>query len=137
MSLPFSGSKSKSAGLVSAIRKQTLQLNLKPVKKVLVKFDPFHQNSAVARNFMYYLLSPKVIQTNPQCLVRNEVVNDRSESTVDVSLVNGESVLFKCQNLTVLDIFQQFNKHITPLAPKEEVTEVLVTKTDKKKGGKR
>lgn len=35
---------------------------------------------------MYYLLSPKVIQTNPQCLVRNEVVNDRSESTVDVSL---------------------------------------------------
>lgn len=35
---------------------------------------------------MYYLLSPKVIKTNPLCLVRNEVVNDRSESTVDVSL---------------------------------------------------
>jgi len=50
--------------------------------------------------------------------------------------VNGESVLFKCQNLTVLEIFQQFNKHITPLTPKEEVTETLVTKTDKKKGGK-
>lgn len=38
------------------------------------------------RNFMYYLLSPKVINTNPLCLVRSEVVNDRSESTVDVSL---------------------------------------------------
>lgn len=49
MSLPFSGSKSKSAGLVSAIRKQTLLLNLKPVKKVLVKFDPFSQNAVTAR----------------------------------------------------------------------------------------
>lgn len=35
---------------------------------------------------MYYLLSPKVINTNPLCLVRSEVVNDRSEPTVDVSL---------------------------------------------------
>lgn len=35
---------------------------------------------------MYYLLSPKVIKTNPLCLVRNEVVNDRGESTIDVSL---------------------------------------------------
>lgn len=38
------------------------------------------------RNFMYYLQSPKVIKTNPLCLVRSEVVNDRSEPTVDVSL---------------------------------------------------
>jgi len=130
----FSGSKSKSAGIVSAIKKQVFLLNLKPVKRVSVKFDPFAENAVTARNFMYYLLSPKVIKTNPLCLVKSEVVNDRSESTVDVSLVNGESVLFKCNNLTILEIFQQFNKHITPLAPKEELTEVLVTKTDKKKG---
>lgn len=38
------------------------------------------------RNFMYYLLSPKIIKTNPLCLVKSEVVNDRSESIVDVSL---------------------------------------------------
>lgn len=49
-------------------------------------------------------------------------------------VVNGESVLFKCENLTVLDIFKQFNKHITPLAPVEEVVEVPGTKADKKKG---
>lgn len=101
---------------------------------------------------MYYLLSPKVIDTNPTCLIRNEVTNNRSEPTVEVSLceifylfiyyvyylkilfiVNGESVLFKCNNLTVLEIFQQFNKHITVLAPKEEVVEISATKTDKKR----
>jgi len=134
MSLPFSGSKSKSAGLVSAIRKQVFLLNLKPVKRVFVKFDPFTKNAVTARNFMYHLLSPKVINTNPTCFVRSEVVNDRSEPTVEVSLVNGESVLFKCNNLTCLDIFQQFNKHITPLAPKEELIEIPATKSDKKKG---
>lgn len=42
-------------------------------------------------------------------------------------------MLFKCNNLTVLEIFQQFNKHITPLAPKEEIIEIPGTKTDKKK----
>lgn len=35
---------------------------------------------------MYYMLSPKVINTNPLCLIRNEVVNDREEPTIDVSL---------------------------------------------------
>jgi len=134
MSLPFSGSKSRSSGVASAIKKQAFSLNLKPVKRVFVKFDPFGENAVTARDFMYYLLSPNVIKTNPLCLIRSEVVNDRGEPTVDVSLVNGESVLFKCNNLTVLEIFQQFNKHITPLAPKEEITEALVTKTDKKKG---
>ncbi|XP_050524467.1 39S ribosomal protein L53, mitochondrial [Daktulosphaira vitifoliae] len=133
MSLAFSGSKSKSAGVVSAIRKQTLLLNLKPIKKVSVKFDPFSQNAVTVRNFMYYFLSPKVINTNPSCIVRNQVVNDRSEPTIDVTLTNGESILFKCNNLTTLEILQQFNKHITPLAPQEEVVDTAVTKADKKK----
>jgi hypothetical protein len=48
--------------------------------------------------------------------------------------VNGESVLFKCENLNILEIFQQFNKHITPLAPKEEIIEVSAKKTENKKG---
>ncbi|XP_050425031.1 uncharacterized protein LOC126836073 [Adelges cooleyi] len=133
MSLPFSGSKSKSAGVFSAIRKQTQLLNLKPAKKVLVKFDPFGENAVTVRNFMYYFHIPKIINTNPACILRNQVVNDRTEPTIEVSLVNGESVLFKCSNLTTLEIFQQFNKHITPLAPKEEIADNVVTKTEKKK----
>lgn len=49
MSLPFSGTKTKSSGVVSAIRKQLLQLDLKPVKRVLVKFDPFGHNAITSR----------------------------------------------------------------------------------------
>lgn len=35
---------------------------------------------------MHYLLSPKIINTNPLCLVKAEVVNNRSEPTVEASL---------------------------------------------------
>lgn len=35
---------------------------------------------------MYYLQSPKIINTNPICLIRNEVLNNRSEPTIEVSL---------------------------------------------------
>lgn len=42
---------------------------------------------------MYYLLSPKVINTNPLCLVRSEIINNRNEPTVEVSL--GKIVISK------------------------------------------
>lgn len=55
MSIPFSGTFTKSGGLFSAISKQVKLVNLKPVKKVLFKFDPFHDKAAETRlvHFFY------------------------------------------------------------------------------------
>lgn len=44
MSIPFSGTLSRSGGILSAIGKQVKLLNLKGVKKVTITFDPFHEN---------------------------------------------------------------------------------------------
>ncbi|PNF25001.1 hypothetical protein B7P43_G07958 [Cryptotermes secundus] len=44
MSIRFSGTLKRSAGVASAIAKQTRLLNLKPVKNIVVKFDPFNKN---------------------------------------------------------------------------------------------
>lgn len=44
MSIPFSGSWSRSGGISSAISKQLRTVTLKPVKRIVFKFDPFHQN---------------------------------------------------------------------------------------------
>lgn len=49
MSVPFSGTLKRSAGIVSAIAKQLRFVNLKPVKKVVVKFDPFNKNVTETR----------------------------------------------------------------------------------------
>lgn len=49
MSIHFSGSFTRSAGVISAIIKQLKEVNLKPVKKIQIKFDPFHPNAKTAR----------------------------------------------------------------------------------------
>lgn len=49
MSIYYSGTFKRSAGVISAIAKQIKLVNLKPVKKIEVKFDPFHPNAVTAR----------------------------------------------------------------------------------------
>lgn len=44
MSVRFSGTLRRSAGVVSAIGKHIKNINLKGVQKVTVTFDPFHEN---------------------------------------------------------------------------------------------
>lgn len=44
MSITFSGTRTRSAGLMSAVVKQLRNVNLKPVKRIDVRFDPFHEN---------------------------------------------------------------------------------------------
>lgn len=49
MSIYYSGTFSRSSGVISAIIKQLNQVNLKPVKKIEVQFDPFHPKALTAR----------------------------------------------------------------------------------------
>lgn len=49
MSIYFSGSFTRSAGLISAITKELKSINLKPIKRIQVQFDPFHPKSVTAR----------------------------------------------------------------------------------------
>lgn len=47
--MKFAGTLKRSGGIGSAIAKQLRLLNLKPVKKIEVKFDPFKQNVTETR----------------------------------------------------------------------------------------
>lgn len=49
MSIPFSGAIRPSGGLTAAIARQLKEINLKPVRKVTVKFDPFLKESEATR----------------------------------------------------------------------------------------
>ncbi|XP_044255246.1 39S ribosomal protein L53, mitochondrial isoform X2 [Tribolium madens] len=88
MSIYFSGSFSRSAGVISAIVKQLKSVNLKPVKKIQVQFDPFHPNAVTARDFLFHISTPKVIETNLNCVIRPNVVCDRSEPEIKIDLVD-------------------------------------------------
>ncbi|CAH0390910.1 unnamed protein product [Bemisia tabaci] len=108
----------RSGGIVAAIRKQVKILNLKPVKKIQFSFDPFGASESL-RHFMHGVSIPAVRATNLNAVFRNEILSDRQEPTINISLVNGESVIFKCSNLTFVELLTLYNRHISRLAPKE------------------
>ncbi|CAG4978295.1 unnamed protein product [Parnassius apollo] len=144
MSIPYSGTIRRSGGVVSAIGKQLRAVNLKAAKRITVKFDPFSDNVKHTRNFLHYISSQKINFTNPNCLLKTIVVCDRSEPTIDVLLAPSvaestklKNVTLKSGNLTCLEILQLFNKHISSLAPAEQVTTTVQTKLEKKKGKKK
>ncbi|KAL1123206.1 hypothetical protein AAG570_002293 [Ranatra chinensis] len=122
MSITFSGTLSRSGGVTAAIAKQLKSVNLKPVNKVVFKFDPFHEKVEQTRYFMFHVQTSDVIKTNLSCSFKTEVVCDRSDPVINFSLANGDKVVFKSANLTALEMFKLFNEHISILAPKETIT---------------
>lgn len=44
---------------------------------------------------------------------------------------NGSTVLFKSKNLSTIEMFQLYNKHITSLLPKDEPVAIVKTKAEK------
>ncbi|XP_026671438.1 39S ribosomal protein L53, mitochondrial isoform X2 [Ceratina calcarata] len=135
MSIPFNGTRSRSAGVISAIAKHLRTLSLKPVKSIEIKFDPFHEKSLETRGFLFHITTPKIIATNPRCTVKPEIRSDLSEPVVTFNLP-GDRIICKAGNLTSLNLLELYNKHITPLAPVEVETDVKVPLVVKKKSTK-
>lgn len=137
MSIPFSGCKTRSLGLISAVSKQLKAINYKPAKRITVQFDPFHEKARTVRDFLTYVTAPVYVKTNPACIFKTSVVCDRSEPSVTVDLVSGGKVVMKCNNLTTLELLQLYNKHVTSLVPPEPKEEDTKTKLKNKKKSKR
>lgn len=119
MSVPFSGGFTRSAGIYSAIGKQLKSVNLKPIKQVVFKFDPFKPNVKTIRDCMFLFSSQKVVNTNPRCLIKTDIA-DNCEPTISITLDEGKKLLFKTEHLNTLEVLQEFNKIVVPLIPKEE-----------------
>jgi len=119
MSIPFSGRFSRSAGIYSSIGKQLKSVNLKPVEKIVFKFDPFRQNVTTVRDCLFMFSSEKVSNTNLRCLIKTDIV-DNVEPSISVTLGEGKKVVFNTSNLNSLEVLQEFNKIVLPLVPKEE-----------------
>ncbi|EDW60532.1 large ribosomal subunit protein mL53 isoform X1 [Drosophila virilis] len=147
MSVPFSGTLSRSGGIVSAIGKQLKSVNLKGVKRITVQFDPFAENVKSTREFLFLLSTPKVSQTNPKCVVKPDIVCDRSPALIKFALIDSaqekakvKEIRFNSENLNTLELLQLCNKHVSALAPPEEVANKVLTKAEKQKlggGGKK
>ncbi|XP_014213068.1 39S ribosomal protein L53, mitochondrial [Copidosoma floridanum] len=94
MSIPFNGCKSRSKGLISAVAKQIKLLNFKPLSKITVRFDPFHNKTSGTRNFVFYISIPKVTATNMSCLHTTEILSDRSGPVIECDFTQNKITQF-------------------------------------------
>ncbi|XP_067124646.1 large ribosomal subunit protein mL53 [Centruroides vittatus] len=117
---------------VNPVAKATFTLlkefHLKGIKRIEVKFDPFHPNVKSIRDFVYYLSAPRIRQSNVKCAFKTSVVNDRSEPTALVTVDSGHKYLFKTGNLTSLEVVQEFHKILQKHAPQEKIDEYSFTR---------
>lgn len=116
-------------------------------------------------DFLFYLSTPRVANTNPNCVLKTDIVCDRSPPTVAFAFtpaVHGEfnsrkitlsqikiifnlllvsessklkEVKLDATNLTTLELIQLCNKYVSALAPKEEPVNTIKTKSEKKASG--
>lgn len=117
MSIPRTGTVKRSVGVMAAIIKHLNRVNLTPLKRIDFRFDPFHKQVKPIRDFQFFISAPRICATNPNCLMKTEVVCDRSEPTVTFSLQSGDKVILKTRLLTCLNILELYNKHISSLVP--------------------
>ncbi|KAJ8938380.1 hypothetical protein NQ318_022879 [Aromia moschata] len=127
MSIYYSGTFKRSAGVISAVVKQLNLVNLKPVKKFKSNLIHFTQ----MLDFLFHISSPKVAETNLNCVIKTNIVCDRSEPQIKIDLNDAGSIKFLANNLTVLEILQQINKHISSQVKEESVNQET-TKARKK-----
>ncbi|XP_034253785.1 uncharacterized protein LOC117652792 [Thrips palmi] len=113
----------------SLIVQQFENLNLKAVKSIVASYDPFDERCISTRKFVEFLNHKIVTRKFPEFKVQTAIKCDRSEPTVSFDLVTGKKVLFKAANLTTLEMFELYNRYVSPYAPEEEKPrETLTTK---------
>ncbi|XP_037894184.1 uncharacterized protein LOC119640316 isoform X2 [Glossina fuscipes] len=118
MSIYYSGTLTRSSGIVSAIGKELKRVNLKGVKRITVTFDPFAANVKSTREFLFLLSVPRVTQSNPNCLLKTDVVCNRQQPKIKFSLIESAQEHLKL-----------CNKYLSVLAPEEEEKLSAVTKS--------
>jgi len=135
MSLPFTkwGSFGKSKGIIDAYRKQSRAVNFGAVEKLTFNYDPFGNPvpTHAIRHAQNWLVDDKTRLTNPKTIVKTNILSDQSEPTIVANLIDGKSVKFKTQNLTLLEILTLFNQVVSEQAPKKEAVTVVETKAQK------
>ncbi|XP_053634165.1 large ribosomal subunit protein mL53 [Cherax quadricarinatus] len=127
MALPYIhvGAFTRSAGLYSALGKQSQLLNLKPVKKITFTFDPLSENGVVVRNLLNYFYLERVRETNLNCVLKTKIVSTRADPTVEVDLVDGKTLLYQAKHLQPLEVLHSFNALVSSQVKAEAASEDL------------
>jgi len=124
MSIPLTKLYKRIRGFEGLLGAAVKSINLKPLKNITFTFDPFDQDANTIRRTMHIFNLIKVRETNLKCLVKNNVVCDRSDPTAEFELSNGKILKFHTANLNTLEVIEELNKYALPLVPPPDESEI-------------
>ncbi|XP_021356214.1 39S ribosomal protein L53, mitochondrial-like [Mizuhopecten yessoensis] len=110
---------------------------IRPIKKMIFKFDPYSSDVRAIREVLYALHSDKILSTNLNCVPKVDIMSDQSEPEMKVDFTDGQKVLFKTKNLTTLDVLLKLHGMCTEKDPKKLETSTIDTKSSRKKVSKK
>jgi len=87
--------------------------SLKNIKKLEVKFDPFHPNALNVREFWAGVTDYKQLKTNPLIVTKAQIVSDGSDPLVTVQFIDEHKLVINGKNLEsghFLELIQQFGE---------------------------
>lgn len=92
---------------------EALGFTLSHIKRVEVKFDPLHPNSANIREFYAGIASKKVRKSNPECLTKYQIVSDRSDPLVTIRFEDNHKLAINAKHLEsnhIVRLIKQFRE---------------------------
>lgn len=87
--------------------------SLANIKKLEVKFDPFHANAGNIREFYQGATSRKALRTNLECITRSQVVCDNSDPLVTVQFKDNHKLVLNGKYMEsghFIQIIRQFEQ---------------------------
>ncbi len=131
--IPFEGKLPNTDSPERRFYNQCKLVNLQPCKKVTYTFDPFLKSAETVRKVMFVLSGEKVRATNPKCLFKVDVIDNRADPVIQVDLGGdneGKKVVFEAAFLNAHEVLSEFNRLLLPLVKVEE-TVVMQSKGEK------
>lgn len=85
--------------------------SLKNIKRIELKFDPFHQNALNVREFWAGVTDYKQLKTNKQVITKAQVVSDGSDPLVTVHYVDNHKLVLNGKHMEsshFLEVIEKF-----------------------------
>lgn len=95
----------------SKFLKEVVGYSLKNIKRVEVKFNPFHANALSVREFFDHTTSKKAIKSNPECVTKVQIVSDNSDPLVTIQFNNNHKLVLNSKHLEsnhIIKLCKQF-----------------------------
>lgn len=86
-----------------------LMVNLRSVKSLAIKFNPFSIDSITAREFWNTILAKKVYTTNSMCQINVELLNNDKPSRIIVDFTDNTTVTLPTYKGKFLNLINDFN----------------------------